>query len=59
MTGPWRKSSRSGGGTDHQCVETRACAGLFQVRDSKLGDCSPTLNMTGDDWQGFLAAVRR
>lgn len=57
MAGKWRKSSRSApdGGN---CVEVRL-AGPVEVRDSKLGDDSPILNLTGTDFTGFLAGLKR
>ncbi|MGH8793461.1 MAG: DUF397 domain-containing protein [Stackebrandtia sp.] len=54
----WRKSSRSGD-NQGQCVEAAAAGERLHVRDSKLGDDSPILCMTGADWQGFLTTVRR
>lgn len=54
---PWRKSSRSGG-NGGQCVEARAHAGRYQLRDSKLGERSPVLGMTGDEFAGLLTAVK-
>ena len=41
MTGRWRKSSRSQGNADSNCVEARTSREGFHVRDSKLGDDSP------------------
>ncbi|ADD44547.1 DUF397 domain-containing protein [Stackebrandtia nassauensis] len=58
MTGPWRKSSRSGGGTGSQCVETRHNLGEFQVRDSKLGDASPILDIPGTEFSALLADLK-
>lgn len=55
MTGPWRKSSRSAGGTNSQCVEARTFAGRFQVRDSKLADASPILDVPTADFAALLA----
>jgi len=51
----WRKSSRSG--ANGACVEARI-DGTPQVRDSKLGDDSPILNMSRSDFEGLLAAAR-
>lgn len=59
MNGPWRKSSRSGSGSGSQCVEARALTSHLQLRDSKLGDASPILDVSSADWRGFVAHVRR
>jgi hypothetical protein len=53
----WRKSSRSTGATDNECVEARAIAADFQVRDSKLGDESPVFDLPVSDFTGLLRAV--
>lgn len=56
----WRKSSRSGpngGGSD--CVEARVRLGVLQIRDSKLGDASPILDLTNTEFTSFLATVKR
>lgn len=52
----WRKSSRSQGGG--QCVEARLAETGPQVRDSKLGDASPILSLSRNDFAGLLRAVR-
>lgn len=59
MKGPWRKSSRSSSGSGNQCVEARAAEGRFEVRDSKLGEASPILDLSGTDWRSFLATSQR
>ncbi|WP_412541401.1 DUF397 domain-containing protein [Longispora sp. K20-0274] len=41
-----------------ECVEVAAMPGLVGVRDSKLGEQSPVLVVSAEDWRGFLAAVR-
>ncbi|GAA4892446.1 uncharacterized protein DUF397 [Stackebrandtia albiflava] len=56
-TGTWRKSSRSQP-QGANCVEGRAFAGRFQLRDSKLGDDSPVLDVSVTDFAGFLTAVK-
>lgn len=48
----WRKSTRSA--NQGSCVELRSSARGFQVRDSKLGDNSPILNLSGSDLTGLL-----
>ncbi|MGH8791813.1 MAG: DUF397 domain-containing protein [Stackebrandtia sp.] len=55
IASPWRKSSRSTG-EGGNCVEARKTES-FQIRDSKLGDASPTLSMAADDFAGLLASV--
>ncbi|MGH8795293.1 MAG: DUF397 domain-containing protein [Stackebrandtia sp.] len=56
---PWRKSSRSGSQPSGSCVETRLHAERFQVRDSKLGDASPVLSLTAEDFTGLLTTVSK
>jgi hypothetical protein len=53
---PWRKSSRSTNG--NTCVEARANGGGFEVRDSKLGDQSPTLGLDLRDFEGLLFTAK-
>lgn len=52
----WRKSTRSAG--EMNCVELRGTAGGFQVRDSKLDERSPVLDLTGADLTGLLRAAK-
>lgn len=59
MTGAWRKSSRSQGGPDSNCVEARSTAVGFQVRDSKLGDDSPIFELRAQEFTSVLRAVQR
>ena len=54
--GPWRKSTRSGG-SNGNCVEARGHSGRIDVRDSKLGQHSPILQLTAEDYSGLLAAT--
>ncbi|GAA2153470.1 MULTISPECIES: DUF397 domain-containing protein [Glycomyces] len=56
---PWRKSSRSSGAADTECVEARAVAADFQVRDSKLGDTSPVFDLKASDFTGLLRTAAR
>lgn len=58
-TGPWRKSSRSGGNQDNNCVEVRLNNGTPQVSDSKLNDDRPILTVTTESYNGFLSWVKR
>jgi hypothetical protein len=55
----WRKSSRSSGNTDSNCVEARALASDFQLRDSKLADASPVFDLKTADFTGLLRAAVR
>jgi hypothetical protein len=57
--GPWRKSSRSSAQGSTECVEARAIAADFQVRDSKLGDASPVFDLKTVDFTGLLRAAAR
>jgi hypothetical protein len=53
----WFKSSYSQG--QNSCVETAAApAGTIYLRDSKLGDSSPILAFSPDEWAAFLAGVK-
>lgn len=54
----WRKSSRSSGTNSDNCVEARTSAGMFQVRDSKLGHDSPVFALGANDFQALLGATR-
>ncbi|GAB3659168.1 DUF397 domain-containing protein [Glycomyces tarimensis] len=56
-TSEWKKSSRSGN-TGGDCVELRSTAGGFQVRDSKLGEGSPILDLSGSDLTGLLRSTK-
>lgn len=55
----WRKSSRSSGQVDSQCVEARPASTGFQVRDSKLGNGSPIFDLGSADFTGLLRAAGR
>jgi hypothetical protein len=59
MTTEWRKSSRSSSQGNGDCVEARVDAGGFQVRDSKLGDDSPILDLSAEEFVGLLRAAQR
>jgi hypothetical protein len=54
----WRKSSRSANSGDQNCVEARRVAGSFQVRDSKLSEGSPILELDADGFRSLLGAAR-
>lgn len=59
MTTEWRKSSRSQGDQQSDCVEARANEGAFQVRDSKLGETSPIFDLDTPDFTSLLSAAQR
>lgn len=58
-TTSWRKSSRSTGGNNSNCVETRRSGGAFQVRDSKLGEDSPIFGLQPGEFNCLLRAAQR
>ncbi|NHD16295.1 MULTISPECIES: DUF397 domain-containing protein [unclassified Actinopolyspora] len=53
----WRKSSRSSG-NGGACVEVGIAPSAAGVRDTKLGDNSPTLAFTRSQWNTFLDTLR-
>lgn len=53
----WQKSSRSQ--TQGNCVELRLGEGSVQVRDSKLGDASPVLDLDLAAYAVLLAEFKR
>jgi hypothetical protein len=57
MTSRWRKSSRSGD-QGANCVEARSRGGTFQVRDSKLGEDSPILELNESEFVSLLRVAR-
>lgn len=58
LTNEWRKSSRSGG-QGGNCVEARTLSNTVQVRDTKLGEASPILSATAEEWRTFLGELKR
>lgn len=58
MTSQWRKSSRSSN-SGGNCVEARADANGFQVRDSKLGGGSPIFDLDPKEFVSLLRAAQR
>lgn len=52
----WFTSSYSSG--DAECVEVAFLPGHRLVRDSKLGDASPVLAVSPDEWSAFTAVVK-
>jgi Domain of unknown function (DUF397) len=57
QVGVWRKSSLSTGVGDSVEI-SGAEDGDFLMRDSKLGDQSPVLKFTPDEWDAFLQGVK-
>ncbi len=54
----WRKSSRSGGGTNANCVEVAVIATGAALRDTKNQD-GPTLLLPGAGWDALRAHLTR
>ncbi|HEX7660416.1 MAG TPA: DUF397 domain-containing protein [Pseudonocardiaceae bacterium] len=50
----WRKSSRSAGGSNADCVEVAYAGRVAAVRDSK-NTTGPKLVFSSSTWAGFLA----
>lgn len=57
--GPWRKSSRSQGNQNDNCVEVRLNGGVPEISDSKLADDRPILPATTSSYKGLLAWVKQ
>jgi hypothetical protein len=58
-TTAWRKSSRSSGDQNSNCVELRRTSeGGYEVRDSKLGVSSPIFGLGRQDLESLLGAAR-
>ncbi|MCC3762596.1 DUF397 domain-containing protein [Glycomyces sp. TRM65418] len=53
--GGWRKSTRSSSSGNGDCVEARKSHTGFQVRDSKLGQESPVLDLAEPDFLALLS----
>lgn len=56
LTDKWKKAEESN--SQGNCVEVRVGTQGINVRDSKLGDDSPVLNYTFEEWAAFLDGVR-
>lgn len=56
--GKWRKSSRSAGNSGN-CVEARLNETGPEVRDSKMGDGSPILRVSREEFAALLDSVIR
>jgi len=57
LTDEWRKSSRSGG-QGGNCAKARLGRTGVQVGDTKLGENSPVLEVSPDDWKATLRLLR-
>lgn len=57
LSSEWQKSSRSAAQTD--CVELRVQQGAVQIRDSKLGDASPILDLDASAYTALIADLKR
>lgn len=55
----WRKSSRSSGNNNSDCVEARRQGASFQVRDSKMGEGSPILDVSPEEFLSLLGGAAR
>jgi hypothetical protein len=56
--GEWLRSSFCSA-DEGQCVEVRLLEnGDVEIRDSKLGEDSPVLRYTADEWRTFDAGLR-
>jgi hypothetical protein len=58
-TTAWRKSSRSTGDQNSNCVEARWAEQVFQVRDSKMKAASPVFELSPKEFESLLGAARR
>lgn len=57
LTTEWKKANRSN--TNGSCLYARLSDdGMIEVRDGKLGDASPILRFTPDEWDAHLDGVR-
>lgn len=54
----WHKSSYSPNQGTRDCVEVMHAGNTVSMRDSKLGDDSPILTVTADQWRAIIGAIR-
>jgi len=54
----FRKSSRSDGGSSGNCVEVGYVDGDVGIRDTKLGEKSPVLDVSGAAFEGLLTSIK-
>jgi hypothetical protein len=52
----WKKSTRSGNGSDSNCIEVADLGTAVAVRDSKHP--RPVLIFTPEEWRGFIGGVK-
>jgi hypothetical protein len=55
--GPWRR--RCEALNQDGCVEAGGFSGVAVLRDSVLGDASPTLRFSGDSWDVLVDKIKR
>lgn len=55
----WKKSSRSSSQGNGDCVEVRNNGVEFQVRDSKMGEGSPILDLSSESFMALMRAAQR
>lgn len=53
----WRKSSRSNGGGNADCVEIAELPDRIALRDSKH-PAGPVLAFSSDQWRAFVGGIR-
>lgn len=53
-----RKSTRSNGGTNGQCVEVLFVDGEFGLADTKLGESSPIFEIPTSTLLGLIAEIK-
>ncbi|GIG64876.1 DUF397 domain-containing protein [Phytomonospora endophytica] len=56
----WRKSTRSSGGGNGQCVEVACKDAVVGIRDSKnrSGATYPVLAVDASTWSGFIGEIK-
>jgi hypothetical protein len=54
----FRKSSRSDGGSSGNCVEVGYVDGDVGIRDTKLGEASPVLDVPSAAFESLLASIK-
>ncbi|MFG1928815.1 DUF397 domain-containing protein [Cryptosporangium sp. NPDC048952] len=54
----FKKSTRSGGGTDSNCLEIATCAGRVGIRDTKDPVRAVTLDVPAGVWTTFVTAAK-
>jgi NAD(P)-dependent dehydrogenase (short-subunit alcohol dehydrogenase family) len=54
----FRKSTRSDGGSSGNCVEVGYVDGDVGIRDTKLGQDSPVLDVSAAAFEGLLGSIK-